>query len=109
MAVTAGTIPTHPHRVRLGLVSVAFAAVIATGAITTQAHDESSGGPDARLSPPAQAAIPRSADAAERWLAPHHPDVQGLSVDAAERWLAPHHPDVQGLSVDAAERWLALG
>jgi hypothetical protein len=88
MAVTAGTIPTRPNRVRLGLVSVAFAAVIATGAIATLTHEESSGGAEPRLSPPAQAAIPMSADAAERWLAPHHADVQGLSADAAERWLA---------------------
>jgi hypothetical protein len=57
--------------------------------------------------------MPRSADAAERWLAnrtPVPPVGAPHSADAAERWLAnstPVPPVGAPHSADAAERWLA--
>jgi hypothetical protein len=57
--------------------------------------------------------VPRSADAAERWLAnstPVPPVGVPRSADAAERWLAnstPVPPVGVPRSADAAERWLA--
>ena len=57
--------------------------------------------------------VPRSADAAERYLADHNatrPQGVPRSADAAERYLADHNatrPKGVPRSADAAERYLA--
>lgn len=62
---------------------------------------------------PSQVGVPRSADAAERYLTDHNlPRPMGVpgSADAAERYLAEHNaPRPMGVpgSADAAERYFA--
>jgi hypothetical protein len=95
--------------IAVGLVSAAWLVLLTmTSDPAPQPRETQQPAPESSL-----AGVPRSADAAERWLAnrtPVRPVRVPRSADAAERWLANSTLDrpvgVPG-SADAAERYLA--
>jgi hypothetical protein len=117
---TTGTDPQQPPRrsrrtvlgwaaIAIGLVAAVVLVLLTITSDTAPQRIETEQTP----AEPSLVGVPRSADAAERYLADHNatrPSGVPLSVDAAERYLADHNatrPNGVPLTADAAERYLA--